>query len=523
MAPDTMINGIFLNFFFKVILFALIALILYGVVPDLALILILFVVWRFSSLLAEALRKPVSAGRLDSMRDGLTRIYEKLTPEQLASRAVALKFDSRLSARELAQAQVDKAAQRYQPPRSKRELTAEALGVIAFAILIPLDIALYTSDIFSFRASHHWGWSGVTVVALCLGLYAWPYRALKSPDASDVRIWWWMLPFTIALLAMFHAVQTRHPYLNPFNPDRDRLAAERVLSLKNNVVAGSYADWVLRYGRQLDQRGQSQQAIHFYREGLRLDANDRAAASRLAQLEGQSGVKVDNQTAPSSSVPYWTADKPVTKSPRQRIDSLLEDVDGCTVVIVPVGDISDNLLDTVGYVIHNELNLPVCISPDPVPLPPYTRKRGLATDPQWDTDSLVGAFTNATPAFPHAPIKYLLITSADIYFQDANYVFSSSGRWGALLSSARFAGPNDDDSLLRQRTAKQALCAILKSFDIPASTDRDCVTSYVRYLQEFDAKGNRPDAETMKLFQQAVAVMNQRWQNYKAGAHAVVK
>ena len=518
-----MINGIFFRFLLKVILFAFIALILYGVVPDLALILILFVVWRFSSLVVEAFRKPASAGQWDTMRDGLTRMYERFTPEQRAHRAIALKFDSRLSARELAQAQVDKATQSYRPPRPKRELTAEALGVIAFAILIPLDIALYTSEIFSFRASHRWGWEGAIVAAICLGLYAWPNRALKSPDASDVRIWWWVLPFAIALLAMFHAVQTRHPYLNPFNPDRDRLAAERVLSLKNNVVAGYYADWVLRYARELDQRGDTASAIHFYREGLRLDANNHQAAMRLAQLESQSGATVESQTIPSSSAPYWTAASPVTKSPRQRIDSGLEDVEECTVVIVPVGDVPDNLLDTVGYVIHNELNLPVCISPDPVPIPPYTRKRGLATEPQWDVDSLIRAFTNATPVFPRAPVKFLLLTTADIYIQDANYVFSSSSRWGAVLSSARFAGSNGDISVLRQRTAKQALCAMLKSFDIPASTDRNCVTSYVRDLPEFDAKGNRPDAETMKLFQQAVSVMNQRWLNYRAVDHTAAK
>jgi predicted Zn-dependent protease len=258
---------------------------------------------------------------------------------------------------------------------------------------------------------------------------------------------------------------------------------------------------VLRYARELDQRGDTASAIHFYREGLRLDANNHQAAMRLAQLESQSGATVESQTIPSSSAPYWTAASPVTKSPRQRIDSGLERVEGCTVVIVPVGDVSGNLLDTVGYVIHNELNLPVCISPDPVPIPPYTRKRGLATEPQWDVDSLIRAFTNATPVLPRAPIKFLLITTADIYIQDANYVFSSSGRWGAVLSSARFAAPDGDFFVLQQRTAKQALCAVLKSFDIPASTDRDCVTSYVRDLQEFDAKGNRPDAGTMKLFQ----------------------
>ena len=34
---------------------------------------------------------------------------------------------------------------------------------------------------------------------------------------------------------MNHAIGTRHPYLNPFDLNHNRLAAERVLSLKNNI------------------------------------------------------------------------------------------------------------------------------------------------------------------------------------------------------------------------------------------------------------------------------------------------
>jgi hypothetical protein len=44
---------------------------------------------------------------------------------------------------------------------------------------------------------------------------------------------------------------------------------------------------------------------------------------------------------------------------------------------------------------------------------------------------------------------------------------------------------------------------LLKSFALPASSDRDCVTSYVRSLEEFDQKGNRPNAHTLALFQKA--------------------
>jgi predicted Zn-dependent protease len=276
---------------------------------------------------------------------------------------------------------------------------------------------------------------------------------------------------------------------------------------------------VLRYARQLDQRGESQSAIHFYREGLRLDANDHKAYARLAVLEAQSSTNVADATANPEEVsraPYWTDAQPIIPSPRGQIDSQLENVAGCTVVIVPVGKVSDELLDAVGYVIHHELGLPVLISTNPVPVPPYTRERGLATGPQWDHMALVRVFTNATSYFPHAPIRYLLVTPVDIYIEDANYVVSTSYPWGALLSSFRYEMMDGGESLLRQRTAKQALCAVLKIFNLQASPDRNDVTSYARTPEEFDAKGNRPDAETLKMFRQAVADLNTGWQQHLA-------
>jgi predicted Zn-dependent protease len=516
---DTMVKSILYKYLLKAILFALIALVLYGVFPGtgLAIILMLFVGLRFTSLVAEALRKPVSAEQWETKLGALTSRYEKLPPEKRAALAAVLKLDPRLSAHELAHAQVNNAIHSYVPPRSKRELGAEALGVVAFAILIPLNIALYTRDFFSFRTPQ--SWEGAVVAVLCVGLYAWPHRWWKSPECSELRILWWALPFVLALLLLNRAIETRHPYLNPFDPDHNRLAAERVLALKNNVVAGRHADWVLRYARQLDERGETQQAARLYREALRLDANNRTAYARLAALEAQSsGGTAENpaQPAVASSAPYWTADKPVTQSPRVRIDSGLENVEGCTVVIVAVGEVSDELLDAVGHVIRNELDLPVCISTNTVALPPHTRVRGLVTGRQWTDDSIFQAFTNTTKLFPKAPIKYVLITPVDIYHDGVNYVFSGTAEWGAVVSSARFGEPKGNGSLLRQRTAKQTLCALIKSFKVPISTDRNCVTSYTHNLDEFDAKGNRPNAETIKLFRQAVAGLNSGWHNYQA-------
>jgi hypothetical protein len=296
----------------KAILVALIGLVLFGFFPStgLAVILILFVGLRLTSLAAAALRQPIlepsSGARLGEV---MPSALEKITP--------AL-------------------------PRRKMELGAEAMGVVAFALLLPLDVALYTRDFFSLRAEQ--GWVGAGVAGLCVALYAWPLVWLKSPGNSLIRILWWGLPFMPALVILDYGIEARHPYLNPFNPERNRLAAERVLSLK----------------------------------------------------------------------------------------------------------------------------------------------------------------------------KYLLVTPVDLYINEANYVLSTSYPWGGLVSSARFGGPNSGSDLLRQRTAKQALCALLKSFNIRPSPDRNCVTSYARNLAEFDAKGSRPNAETLKLFRQGVARINGAWLKRKA-------
>ncbi|HEY5296847.1 MAG TPA: hypothetical protein VIK59_02880 [Verrucomicrobiae bacterium] len=521
-----MIQRLLNRYLFHAVFLLLLALVLYGVFSGtrLAVILSLFVIARFISLVAEAFRKPPSPAQLETALNNLTRAYGKLSPEKRARLAAIFKLNSKnLTARDLAQARVNQLASRYIPPRPKRELFAEALGVIAFIILIPMAVALYSRDFFSLRMGQ--GWEGTIVVAICAVFYAFPHWRWKSPDHSELRIWWWALPFVIGFFAVSHAVETRHPYLNPFNPDRNRLAAEHVLALKNNIVAGYHADWVLRYARELDKQGQTEKAIHFYHETLRLDADNREAAVRLAQLEGQpSGAIVKNQTRPAdATAPYWTAENPVVKQPRHAIDLQLENVEGCTVVVAPVGDVPDVLLDSIGYVIHNELNLSVFISTNVVPLPPHTRARGLATGPQWSEAAIVKSFTNAVGTFPHAPIKYLLVITADIYMSDdENFVFSTTYKWGGLVSASRFAYAANE-SLLCHRVAKQSLCALLKSFNIPQSADRNCVTSYTSNLREFDAKGNRPDAETMNLFQEAIASINGGWQRHKAMAKTSVK
>ena len=138
------------------------------------------------------------------------------------------------------------------------------------------------------------------------------------------------------------------------------------------------------------------------------------------------------------------------------------------------------------------------------------------TGPQWDQAILFQSFFNADRPFPRAPIKYVLITPVDIYMQEANYVYSATYNWGDVVSLARCGVPTGNDSKLRERVAKQALCALLLSFGVPKSLDRNDVTCFTMNPEEFDAKGNRPDAETLKLFRQTVADENSQWQKRKA-------
>lgn len=145
------------------------------------------------------------------------------------------------------------------------------------------------------------------------------------------------------------------------------------------------------------------------------------------------------------------------------------------------------------------------IASDSVPLMKATRIHGLIVGEQWNVDELQRAFIGAYPALPSARLKYVLLTRNDIYQNGTNFVFSASYPWGAIVSAARFIAMGSNDEEILERMAKQTLCAVLKSFGLPASTNRECVTSYVRSLDEFDRKGNRPDAQTLILFHKARA------------------
>jgi predicted Zn-dependent protease len=507
-----------LPYIIKALVGALIALALYGALPggELVVIVGLFVAIRSCYIIAEALRRGPTVRDWDGLHRDYARVYQELTPEERLSEAAALHLSLEASPDELAQEQVRRMVQRLVPPRRKRELAAEFAGLIGIAALIPLDIALYTANFFSFRNPQ--GLTGAAVLAACVLLYGWPHFGWRDRRLAKQRTLWWVVPFAPALIFLMIGIQVRHPYLNPFHPEQARLAAERVLALGNNVVAGRHADWVLRYARQLDEQGDWTRAAYFYREGLRLDPGDQQALARLAALDRPAtGRLLEFPNRPSAaSAPFWTPDQNLVRPPLRGIDTQLEELNEFAIVIVAIGKVDRSILDAAGDVLRRELNIPAYLATNAVPVPAHTRVRGLLTGKQWDYIALIRTFQSACEPFPSAPVKYLLITPVDLYGEGMNYAFSTSFEWGAIVSLARLGDPMRNPDELRHRAAKQTLCAILKSFRVPMSPDRDCVTSYSRSLEELDRKGNRPNESTLALFARTVTELNHGWRQHRA-------
>lgn len=477
-------------------------------------ILVFFAVLSVIRLLAEWFTKPHPLAYWEMRQQEWTARYAALAPEDLDGVADELGLDPEASVEEVVRARLRQEIAAHPPLRPKVEIGAEFVGTFGYLILLPPVIALYVNDFYSPQMRH--GWAGAAVVVLAIALYLWPRVWKKPPLLSARRILWWTLPLFPLLLAFAMALTIEHPYLNPFRDDHAKLAADRVLALRDNIFAGAYADWVMNYARVLDRQGDREQAAHYYRAGLRLNPSNQEAQARLAALEPRTAAPgLGLSPRPSPTAPFWSNGQRLPSAPRTKLDASLEKVERCTVVLVPVGAVPDHLLDAVAYTIEQELKLPVRVCSTAVPLPPDPRVRGLLTGPQWDVNSIAQAFATANTPWPHGPARYVVLTPADIYINDSNYAFSGSYEWGAVVSFARFGAPLPR-SLCEHRVAKQSLGALLKGFGLPPSLDRDCVTSYTRSLEEFDQKGNRPNAATLAEFQRNLAGMNESWRRVQA-------
>jgi len=487
------------------------------------------VVGRGAYLVAEAIRSRRTPADWDALYRKLLSDFNGLPVRHLEAKAKSWGVASGASAAQLARLVVDRKRQRHIDPRPGREIAAELVGLVTFGLLLPLDFALYTRDIVSARAGV--GYLGAGVAGLSLALYAWPHRWERNEGVGDRRSLWWGLPVVPALALAYIGVTMHHPYLDPRRPDRVRLRAERVVSLSSNVEAAHYTDWVVAYAAELERQGEPERAADTYRRAARLAPQDRSIRERLAALEARLGPELREAAVPPrdprsrargippdvfAQLPFWAADGPTYEAPPCSIDASLEEVPGTTVVLVPLGEVPIRLTNAIGDVLRSELGLPSCRARQGPTLPEATRIRGIVFGRQWSVEALAEDFVAWVRPAPHAPLRFLLVTGADIYSRDSNFVFSTTYPWGAVLSYARYGDLDDEWELVRHRTAKQALGALLKSFGLPPSSDPNCVTSYSNGLQQFDAKGNRPNAETFSKFQERVEAADERWRAHRA-------
>jgi hypothetical protein len=423
------------------------------------------------------------------------------------------------------------------PGRSRADIALEALGLIGFVVLLPALLILVFRDVASLRGNL--GWAGIATLLVCTALYAWPKLRASGPLTGRSASLWWGLPFLPLLMALVAGVAVLHPYLNPLADDRTARRAEKIMSLGDNVVASRHADWVLTYAAELEGQGLTREASAVYEFGLRLAPGDAVARSRLRMLDERHGTAPHASTmgepdprpgaatlSPSSLArrPFWPDGSSPPNAPRCSVQQALMGVSEVTVIIVPVGAVPPALTDGISDVLNREASLATCVATEPLALPIPDRTGGLVTGNQWATSSLMGAFAKTLASAPPPPLRFLLVTEADVYEGESRFLFSGTfGSWGAVLSSARFRLDDPPEATVHVRAAKQALAAIIRSFDLPPSADTDCVTSYANDLAALDAKGNRPTTATYLELRNRIEALNRGWRPPQPGSTAAIR
>lgn len=486
------------------------------------ILIVLFILWRWLALFAEWRRsgekEPDWSLRERELKDRVEQ-YWRLSGEhqQLEAPAVAPSVQGAApSPLEIAKgvaAQVQRERAAWIAPRPVWDLIAECVGLAGYLIILPITLFLWRDDFFSFR--RYSSWMDISVLLGSALLYGAPHwRSFRQSSWTLLRRMWWWAPALVLVLITPQLVSEKHPYLNPFQPDRQRLAAEKIMSLRDNILAESHADWLTDYAQALASKGEKAEAIRVCEHALRLRPGMPQAERLLAQL-GASPIPSKPLIAPDA--PYFPSDSALPSATRTAIGPGLETVSGCTLVLISMGNLSDDVMDYVAAVLHRECGISVLVYERAIPLPEHTRRRGLIGGAQWSYESLVNALQQELGnRWPRAPIRYLVLTSADLYLGDANFVFSGSAEWGGIVAAGQFLNADKEAGLLKHRLAKQSLSALIKSVGVAPSGDRRCVTSYPANVRELDEKGNRPLPSTLEAFQNKVREINAGWEQHRA-------
>lgn len=484
--------------FWKLAIPALLLLILYGRVDRMQVWLLLGVGigWRWVKLWHEHRQVAMKDEDWEALTQGLEReqaLHQGATDEDenLAPNPVTAK--QQVAALQLL----------YRPPRSGPVLMIEGLALPAFLLGLPVLLLMAESDFFTFRRS--FGWGDLLVILGCAVLFYLPHLPFVRRETSMLTKAWWLAPLFLVPAAMAVMVKEKHPYWNVFHPEHRRLAAEKVLSLTDWIMAADHAGWVFAYAEELAEKGRIPSAREFCEKGLRMEPGSARGNGLMARL---GGTQISVGTDPDAFAPYLPDGTLIPRARRCRVETAHDTGSVFTLLLLPVGEVPDQDLDFVAEVLRLETGIPTKVYEKSLPLPEATRSPGLLAEKQWEIGSLLkSVLPEVDGRRMRGPLKILVITSGDLYSQTANFVFAWSYAWGGVVSRARFS-LEGQPWLTRHRLAKQCYGTLIKSFDIMPSADPRCVTSYPNGLPAFDAKGNRPLPEVRRQFLEKVAVLN---------------
>lgn len=414
-------------------------------------------------------------------------------------------------ARTATRAEVRAAFARRHARRADLDIASEAWSLFCVAPGAFLLALMLTSPVVSWTGSDR----GPATLALLAGV-GLHFLANLIPAARPVARASARAALTACVIAPGLLVaQARHPYLLARGAEHRWLIAERVWHMGLTVGAGRHASLIADYARDLEREGRPADARTAYERALRLDAYDgdaREGLARVLEALGEHEAAADTRRAGE-----WNADPHGADSAGPEEDSPLPlfawgATERLRICLVPVGDVPDALLDQAGRRMGRVLGAEVCRWPEALPLPESERRAGLLGAEQWRAGTLMDAFRDrmlvelSRGRRLAGPWQFILVTSGDLYLPDTNYVFAASFAVHGVVSCARLGEGVEPRRVAR--LAKQMTSTAIKCFGTGQAPRADCVTAYVRSLDELDRRSGAPAPETRAEYRRHV----ERWE-----------
>lgn len=289
----------------------------------------------------------------------------------------------------------------------------------------------------------------------------------------------------------------RHPYLLKQGAEYRRMIAERVWQLGRTVEAGRYAAVLVDYAGDLEEQRRWAEARAVYQRALELDAYSEKGHEGLSRVlvalgekkpadEGAASVTVASRDDAIETMGKVDALRVFDWRPARRLQ----------ICLVPVGEVSDELLNAAGSRFSRVVGVDVYRWAEVLPLPGSDRRAGLLGNAQWLPETVLNLFMAKVREEESrgrriaGAWQFLVVTSGDLYMADANYVFAASYPVHGAVSISRLNG--DGETKCEERLAKQLTATAIKCFGVTPATRPECVTAYVRSLDELDRKSSRP-------------------------------